>query len=588
MDFIQEEEEEEEQQEQLKGEDEQKGEEEDEEKKENNSISSSSSSISQSLPVPFSLSISSSSSPSLCDICCDFYINIRNGIKSSFSQLEDLSRNNSQDLISIGYYFLALERCVEFNDQNKSIQTKNQIKEMISNMTQQFPMNSFDYYLNNITNKHELFIYSSLFEIGVGVEKNPEIAFRLCQLSAGQELSLAESMLGYYYDQGFGVLKNEEISFNYYMRAAKKGFSVAQCNIGTCYERGFGVEKDLQKAVYWYELAAQKGFIGAQNYLGRCYEYGYGVQKSYEKCFEWYKKSADRGNAEGQYVVGWCYLHGKGINKNEEEAIDWWRKSITQEFSFSQYSLGSHYLSSNDPFKQKEGYDLIRKAATNKLPEAQHSIGLQYYCGTTLERMNEEEAIKWFKLSAENGYWKSLSQLGKFHHYGCLLNQDRKESLNLIHKATQNGSISVQYLRSVYYIQDEDEPSNQMKGFEYLKEMDLNAEYQYMDVMCSIGMCYENGLGVESDQNKACYWYSKSSGLGYAPGHYLLGRCYEEGNGIEVNLIEAKRLYLLAAEEDIIDAKMRLKEFNEDELPIRMNGNKRKYELLNNKISISL
>ena len=46
-------------------------------------------------------------------------------------------------------------------------------------------------------------------------------------------------------------------------------------------------------------------------------------------------------------------------------------------------------------------------------------------------------------------------------------------------------------------------------------------------------LCYDNGLGVDQDEDRACHLYQESAAHGYAPALCNLGVCYESGQGVE-------------------------------------------------------
>jgi len=55
-----------------------------------------------------------------------------------------------------------------------------------------------------------------------------------------------------------------------------------------------------------------------------------------------------------------------------------------------------------------------------------------------------------------------------------------------------------------------------------------NANAQY-----NLGVCYNNGIGAEKDEQKAVEWYKKASKQGFANAQYNLGYCYKKGIGLE-------------------------------------------------------
>lgn len=63
-----------------------------------------------------------------------------------------------------------------------------------------------------------------------------------------------------------------------------------------------------------------------------------------------------------------------------------------------------------------------------------------------------------------------------------------------------------------------------------------------------LGVCYDNGFGVEQDEDRACRLYQESAQQDYAPALCNLGVCYESGQGVEKDLKKAVELYRRAAE----------------------------------------
>lgn len=62
-------------------------------------------------------------------------------------------------------------------------------------------------------------------------------------------------------------------------------------------------------------------------------------------------------------------------------------------------------------------------------------------------------------------------------------------------------------------------------------------------------LCYDNGLGVDQDEDRACRLYQESAAHGYAPALCNLGVCYESGQGVEKDPAKAVELYRQAADQ---------------------------------------
>jgi TPR repeat protein len=100
--------------------------------------------------------------------------------------------------------------------------------------------------------------------------------------------------------------------------------------------------------------------------------------------------------------------------------------------------------------------------------QAQHTIGLMYENGYGVTR-DYAEAMKWFRMAAEQGYTRAQSQIGLMYEKAEGLTQDYAEALKWFRMAAERGDVEEQ----------------------------LN-----------VGGSYENGLGVKQDYVQAYMWLS--------------------------------------------------------------------------------
>jgi len=66
----------------------------------------------------------------------------------------------------------------------------------------------------------------------------------------------AQAYVGEMYEKGLGVPPNYQIAKKWYEKSAKQNNTTAQLNLGYLYEKGFGVQKNLALAMQWYEKAS--------------------------------------------------------------------------------------------------------------------------------------------------------------------------------------------------------------------------------------------------------------------------------------------------------------------------------------------
>ena len=66
----------------------------------------------------------------------------------------------------------------------------------------------------------------------------------------------AQTQVGEIYEKGMGVEPDFDIAAVWYKKAAKQGYSRAQINLGYMYEKGLGVDQNITKAMNWYRKAS--------------------------------------------------------------------------------------------------------------------------------------------------------------------------------------------------------------------------------------------------------------------------------------------------------------------------------------------
>ena len=69
-----------------------------------------------------------------------------------------------------------------------------------------------------------------------------------------------------------------------------------------------------------------------------------------------------------------------------------------------------------------------------------------------------------------------------------------------------------------------------------------------MHAQYNLGICYQNGIGINKNDRKAFDWYFKSARGEYLSAQNVLGDYYQNGIGIEKSFEKAIHWYNKAAE----------------------------------------
>ncbi|MHA1559664.1 MAG: tetratricopeptide repeat protein [Alphaproteobacteria bacterium] len=106
---------------------------------------------------------------------------------------------------------------------------------------------------------------------------------------------------------------------------AEQGYAIAQSNLGYMYDNGYGVAQDYTNAVFWYGLAAAQGDTFAQYSLGLYYGGGGGVPQDNVLAYMWLSIAAANGQAGADQDRGFVagFMTADQIAEAERLAVDW-------------------------------------------------------------------------------------------------------------------------------------------------------------------------------------------------------------------------------------------------------------------------
>ncbi len=166
---------------------------------------------------------------------------------------------------------------------------------------------------------------------GLGVEKNPSLAFKTYLQLANQGHAHAQAIVGRMYCKGIGVKQDRSESIKWLERSVEQGDSLGLYRLGLAYQYEFGVTRNFQKAESLYKAAEQKGYVDASNTLGEMY-FGpyrdqavqYNLEVNDSLAVKYFRKAAMAGNKEAQLALGHAYYLGKGVEENKSEGLRWY------------------------------------------------------------------------------------------------------------------------------------------------------------------------------------------------------------------------------------------------------------------------
>lgn len=205
----------------------------------------------------------------------------------------------------------------------------------------------------------------------------------------------AQYYLAQLYQQGVMVQRNSELAERLYRQAAQAGYSQADYKLGLLLENS-GSAEDLTEAAGHYRVAAQAGLPHAQYMLASAFYEGRGVEEDFFEAQLWLKKAAAADFTPAMVALGLAHLDGdRGVKRDTCRALELFLAAGAKGDARAKdaagvlLGLGREYMSKrlrNRPYTCKITHDedraleLFRSAADAGFDLAKLHLA-QYYAG---------------------------------------------------------------------------------------------------------------------------------------------------------------------------------------------------------------
>ena len=298
--------------------------------------------------------------------------------------------------------------------------------------------------------------------------------------------------------------------------------------------------------VLWERLnrLGNDGDLFAQKELAMCYAFGSGCKLDVRQFFQWLKKAADQGDAESCALIGTVHSNLKEYQS--------WGGCLLGILCFDAYphfgnkayhpgdvKAGEEPLNFNvqKALVEAEHYgsaaSWLEKSLDKAIripldPEARKSakayLATEYWPGETKEQSSRVVAL--LRDSAAKGSQYDAFLLGWMHELGLGVGKDSSRADQCFRKAMGERNSPESMERSAGLARLTNMPGHLILGVE------LASKYVSWDsrAMWILGVCYENGYGVErADRSVALSWYQKSVGNGFTYAQKDVDRLKRDG-----------------------------------------------------------
>ncbi len=251
-----------------------------------------------------------------------------------------------------------------------------------------------------------------------------------------------------------------------------------------------------------------------------------------------WRQSADKGDPQALLGLGVLYYNGQGVGADYLAALEWFTRAAEQGVADAQYNLGVMYANglgaARDEAKARQW---IMRAAAQGHPEADIWLGGPAAlvpgngAGTPQMRRRYEAGLAAFKANDYAGALVPWKQLA------------------VLGMARAQNSLGVMYDQGLGVSDD------QVRAAALFRDAAVQG---FGGAQVNLGVMFLRGRGVPLDHRKAIEWLTRAAEQGFVRAQYQVGLLHASGLAIEHDFAEAAKWYRKAAEQGHVQAQYNL------------------------------
>lgn len=278
--------------------------------------------------------------------------------------------------------------------------------------------------------------------------------------------------------------------------AAEGGVSEAQCIYGSILINpetvaDTSVEQNIPEGVSWMKKSAEQAYGMAEYNLAALHIRGAGVEKNFAKAKEYCERALE---------------HGSLSPEMEEDA-----KAVLEKLKggCAEDGTAASGMNPNATDSEKEEFKVLLKSASDGDVDSQYCLGVAFALGRRGAVGDRSRAAEWYEKAANSGKVEAIVSLADCYKDGVVANKGLVDAIALYEKAAEQGDWRAQHLLAEIF------SSNDLGVVDYAKAVKwalLAADNEgTADVLCLLGRCFENGLGIEKNITEAIKYYQRAA-----------------------------------------------------------------------------
>ena len=346
-----------------------------------------------------------------------------------------------------------------------------------------------------------------MIEHGRGTERDPEAAIVIYREAAEHGSPNALNRLGAIARNGeLGRVRDDIEALRQFQLAALAGFPEGQANLASMLENGSGTDRDPGAALVLWRKAADQGLNFALNRLGNAAREGaLGMPPDDAEAVRLYRRAADAGMADARANLAFMLETGRGADRDPDAALTLLRQAADQGSAYARNRLGAALQNGGLglPPDDREALRWYRLAAEQDYVDAAYNLGWMYLYGRGTDE-DAAQAEKWYGRAAALGNLRAEAALGDIAWFGMAgRTQDRAEAVKHYHVAAEGGIASAQYMLSLAYRLGQGVIADESQMFVWARKA---AEQGHGDALNSVGFSILSGVNGSYDYVEAASW----------------------------------------------------------------------------------
>lgn len=368
-----------------------------------------------------------------------------------------------------------------------------------------------------------------------GFKQNYKKALQYLRIASEQQHAGALALLGYMYCLGLGVEKNLDIAYSYFVSSSIQNDALGHNGLGYIYFHGTTIQaRNLKLAHHHFNESAYGGSADGMFNLASMYLTGTGTDQSFQKAVLWYTQALDRGHTPAAYSLAVMHLNGVGTVRDCDIAVNLLKKVCER----------GEWVSSKlvEAYDGSEGQPELTAFLFLKLAEAGHEVAQMnvahlldsgqawlLQAGAIDEDPTEEQRLgnkisaqRFYEMSAEQGSASSELRLGDYAYYGWglaadvddseteseneLVKIDVPDSLNSLDDELSAGELEIKFVRQPI------DYAASLAHYRKTSEMQITGEWMQTFVArasFNLGFMHQFGFGVSQDLHLARRHYQR-------------------------------------------------------------------------------